>query len=161
MSVDGTLFREAMARLGAAVTVVTTGTLAEPVGFTASAVCSVTDDPPTLLVCLKRASRVREAFREGGPMCVNVLASAQQHLSDRFASALDAVERFAVGHWTTLETGAPCLEEAVSSLDCRIERIVEVGTHSVLFGQVQAVRMGNPVPALVYFNRAYHHLPHS
>ncbi|WP_407066040.1 flavin reductase [Acetobacter sp.] len=150
-----------MARLGAAVTVVTTGTLAEPVGFTASAVCSVTDDPPTLLVCLKRASRARDAFHEGGAMCVNVLASAQEHLSDRFAGPLSAIERFAVGHWTTLETGAPALEEAVSSLDCRIERIVEVGTHSVLFGQVQAVRMGSPVPALVYFNRAYHHLPHN
>ncbi|NHN87085.1 flavin reductase [Acetobacter conturbans] len=150
-----------MARLGAAVTVVTTGTLENPTGFTASAVCSVTDDPPTILVCLKRASRVRSAFQEGAPMCVNVLASSQQHLSDRFAGPLENLERFAAGHWTTLATGAPVLEEAISSLDCQIDRIVEVGTHSVLFGQVRAVRLGGAVPALVYFNRAYHHLPHA
>lgn len=161
MSVDGQIFREAMARLGAAVTVVTTGTLENPVGFTASAVCSVTDDPPTLLVCLKRSSRAREAFHEGSPMCVNVLASAQQDLSNRFAGPLENIERFAAGHWTTLETGAPALEEAVSSIDCILDRIVEVGTHSVLFGKVQAIRLGNPAAALVYFNRAYHHLPHA
>lgn len=79
-------YREAMARLGAAVNIVTTGTLDNPVGFTASAVCSVTDTPPTLLVCLNRNSRARSAFYEGGAMCVNVLTSSQQDLSNHFAS---------------------------------------------------------------------------
>lgn len=149
-----------MARLGAAVTIVTTGTLDDPVGFTASAVCSVTDDPPTILVCLKRGSRARETFQVGSPLCVNILTPSQQPLSDRFAGPLDAAERFAAGHWSTLETGAPVLTDAVASLDCQVSEIVEVGTHSVLFGLVKAVRIGSPSGALVYFNRAYHHLPH-
>ncbi|GBQ28875.1 flavin mononucleotide reductase YcdH [Acetobacter estunensis NRIC 0472] len=149
-----------MARLGAAVTVVTTGSLAQPVGFTASAVCSVTDDPPTVLVCLKRSSRVRPSFVEGAAMCVNVLAANQEELSNRFAGPLSAVERFAAGHWETLMTGAPVLNEAVVSLDCRISRLVEEGTHTVMFGRVQALRLGATAHGLVYFNRSYHRLPY-
>ncbi|NHO31750.1 flavin reductase [Acetobacter fallax] len=149
-----------MARLGAAVTIVTTGSLDEPTGFTASAVCSVTDTPPTILVCLNRSARVRPAFTENAALCVNVLSGAQRALSDRFAGAFDMSERFDVGHWTTLETGAPVLEEAIVALDCRISKIVEVGTHSVIFGTVEALRLGGTVGGLVYFNRAYHHLPH-
>lgn len=160
MSVDSQTYRDAMARLGAAVNVVTTGTLADPVGFTASAVCSVSDAPPTLLVCMNRASRARDAFHTGGPICINVLSAGQRDISGTFAGPLDMYERFTVGHWTTLATGAPALEEAVASFDCRIDRIVEVGTHSVIFGVVEAIRIGAPVGGLVYFNRAYHVLPH-
>ncbi|MGX7344584.1 flavin reductase [Acetobacter pasteurianus] len=154
-------YRDAMARLGAAVNIVTTGTLEKPVGFTASAVCSVTDNPPTLLVCLNRGSRARQAFHEGSALCVNVLASTQQHLSNHFASPNSMQERFATGHWTTLATGAPVLEEAVASFDCKISQIVEVGTHSVMFGIVQALRTHATAHGLVYFNRMYHALPHT
>lgn len=160
MSVDSQTYRDAMARLGAAVNVVTTGTLDDPVGFTASAVCSVSDAPPTLLVCMNRASRARDAFHTGGAICINVLSAGQRDISGTFAGPMDMYERFTVGHWTTLATGAPALEEAVASFDCRIDRIVEVGTHSVMFGVVEAIRIGAPVGGLVYFNRAYHVLPH-
>ncbi|ATU73985.1 FMN reductase [Komagataeibacter rhaeticus] len=160
MGIDALTFRNAMARLGAAVNVVTTGTLDDPAGFTASAVCSVTDTPPTVLVCVNRASRVRDRFRVDGAMCVNVLAGDQQDISGVFASPLEQAERFRAGHWSTLTSGAPVLEEAVLSLDCRIERIVEVGTHSVMFGVVESLRSSTPRGGLVYFNRTYHTLPH-
>ncbi|GAB3587398.1 MULTISPECIES: flavin reductase [Acetobacter] len=151
-------YRDAMARLGAAVNVITTGTLENPVGFTASAVCSVTDTPPTLLVCLNRASRVREFFHVGAPLCVNVLSASQEELSGHFASANSMEERFALGHWDTLSTGAPALKEAVATFDCLISQIVEVGTHSVLFGTVQALRSNDEADGLAYFRRAYHTL---
>lgn len=153
-------YREAMARLGAAVNIVTTGTLDNPVGFTASAVCSVTDTPPTLLVCLNRSSRARTAFYEGGALCVNVLASSQQNLSNHFASPNSMTERFAAGHWQTLATGAPVLQEAVATFDCLISQIVEVGTHSVIFGVVQGILCHSSAEGLVYFNRRYHALPY-
>ncbi|MBV1835315.1 MULTISPECIES: flavin reductase [Novacetimonas] len=159
MGIDARTYRDAMARLGAAVNVVTTGTMEDPAGFTASAVCSVTDDPPTLLVCLNRTSRVRSRFREGAAMCINVLSASQQDISGVFASAAEQHERFASGHWRTLTTGAPVLEEAVASFDCRIERIVEVGTHSVMFGAVESLRNGSSHGGLIYFNRTYHMLP--
>ncbi|MFT8676597.1 MAG: flavin reductase [Acetobacter sp.] len=152
-------YRDTMAKLGAAVNIITTGTLEAPVGFTASAVCSVTDTPPTLLVCLNRNSRARAAFHEGSALCVNVLAGPQQALAGHFASPFTMAERFAQGHWTSLVTGAPVLNEAVATFDCRVSQIVEVGTHSVMFGIVEALRSHETHGGLMYFNRAYHTLP--
>lgn len=152
-------FRNAMARLGAAVTIVTTDGPGGRAGLTASAVCSVTDDPPTLLVCVNRASSSAAAFRANGVLCVNLLSAAQQALSNRFAGmdgAATMADRFSLGAWRPGGTGAPVLEGAVASLDCRIADIVEKGTHSVLFAEVQSVAFGPEGPALVWWGRHYH-----
>ena len=61
--VDQQIFRQGMSNLGAAVNVITTQGSAGLAGFTASAVCSVTDTPPTLLVCLNRSASVYETFK--------------------------------------------------------------------------------------------------
>lgn len=158
MAVDIAVYREAMSRLGAAVNVITTIDERGRHGLTASAVCSVTDQPATLLVCINRSSRSRVAFRVDGPICVNTLAHAQQGISVAFAGRLGMEERFEGGVWTTLATGAPVLEEALVSFDCLVSSIVEVGTHSVIFCDVQEIRLGNAAEALVYFARAYHGL---
>lgn len=159
MTVSREQFRDAMACLGAAVNVVTTDGEAGRAGFTASAVCSVTDDPPTLLVCLNRSARGSAAIKANGVMCVNTLAAGQDALSDAFAGkgGLDAEARFALARWTRLATGAPVLDEAaVVAFDCRITEIVEKGTHSVLFGEIQAIRQGKAGGALIWYGRGYH-----
>ncbi len=159
MSVSSQLFRDAMARLGAAVNIVTTDGAAGRAGLTASAVCSVTDDPPTLLVCLNRASRANATFKRNGVLCVNTLAADRRALSDAFAGkgALDTEARFALAGWGVLETGAPVLEEAaVVAFDCRISEVVEKGTHSVLFAEIAAIRQGAPGRALIWYGRGYH-----
>jgi flavin reductase len=160
MPIERQIFREAMSRLGAAVNIITVAGDAGPSGFTASAVCSVTDEPPTLLICINRNARSRSHIALGAGICVNTLASHQQTLSAVFAGPLEMEERFANGSWTRLVTGAPVLEDAVASFDCRVSNIVEVGTHSVLFCEVEAVQLGDPREALAYFARAYHVLPH-
>jgi flavin reductase len=151
-------FRDAMARLGAAVTVVTTDGPAGRVGFTASAVCSVTDSPPTLLVCMNRNGSTNPVVKVNGVLCVNVLSAGQQRLSDIFAgfTGADAASRFEEGNWTTLVTGAPALEDAAAALDCEVEEVLEKGTHSVLFARVLAIRLGPAKPALIWFSRHYH-----
>src|ERR1700754_4437328 len=73
--VEGTQFREAMSRLGAAVHVITTDGVAGMTGFTATAVSSVSDQPPTLLVCLNRRSQITSVLRENGVFCVNTLGA--------------------------------------------------------------------------------------
>jgi flavin reductase len=155
-------YRDAMARLGAAVSVITTSGPAGRCGFTASAVCSVTDDPPTLLVCMNRGSRQNERFKENGVLCVNTLTAAQQELSPLFAGIpdpdLEMEERFAAAAWGTLVTGAPVLEDAVVSFDCRIAQIAEVGTHSVFFCEVEAIQAGTAREGLIYFGRSYHRI---
>ena len=158
MSLSADQYREAMARLGAAVSVITSDGPAGRGGFTASAVCSVTDDPPTLLVCMNRGSELNAAFKVNGVLCVNVLTGAQQDLSPVFGGMVEAdmPARFAAGAWTTLATGAPVLEGAVVSFDCRIVQVTEIGTHSVLFCEVAALAAGLRHEGLIYFGRAYH-----
>ncbi len=156
--VERQTYRDAMARLGAAVNVITTAGTAGKVGFTASAVCSVTDEPPTLLVCMNRGSAVNVAFKTNGVLCVNTLAASQEPLSGLFGRSGDITmeERFARDRWTTLATGSPVLEGAVVSFDCRIAQVTEVGTHSVVFCEVVAIQSGGAHEGLIYFGRAYH-----
>ena len=65
--VDQQTFRDAMSCMGAAVNIITTDGPAGRAGFTASAVCSVTDTPPTLLVCLNRRESVSQDIKANRP----------------------------------------------------------------------------------------------
>ena len=67
-------------------------------------------------------------------------------------------ERFALATWLRLATGAPALETAAASFDCTIDQITEVGTHSVFFCSVKAIRMGANAAGLIYHGRAYHRI---
>jgi flavin reductase len=156
-TVDPAIFRDAMARLGAAVHVVTTAGPGGRTGFTATAVCSVSDTPPTLLVCLNRRSRGTPALRENGVFSVNTLGAHDEAIADVFAGRGGAVseERFKVGEWMTLATGAPVLRSAVVAFDCRTIDVRIVATHNVFFAAIEAIHMGQSGPALVYHERAY------
>jgi flavin reductase len=158
VTADRQRFREAMSRLGAAVNIITTKGPDGDAGFTASAVCSVTDDPPTLLVCINRTASQHDAIIASGILCVNVLAHEHQELSPVFAGIgnVPMPERFAMSKWLRLVTGAPALESAAASFDCKIDQITEVGTHSVLFCAVQAIHLGTSSSGLIYHGRAYH-----
>jgi flavin reductase len=150
-------FREAMSRLGAAVHVVTTAGPAGKTGFTATAVCSVSDAPPTLLVCLHRRNHTGPILRENKVFCVNTLGAECEAVADTFAGRTGAVmdERFLKGEWTTLKTGAPLLSSAVVGFDCRVVEIKAVASHNVIFGAVVDIRIGPVGPALLYHQRAY------
>jgi flavin reductase (DIM6/NTAB) family NADH-FMN oxidoreductase RutF len=156
-SVDPPEFREAMSRLGAAVHVVTTAGPAGKTGFTATAVCSVSDQPAMLLVCLNRRSNSAPLMSQNGVFCINTLGAAESKLADMFAgrSGVQLADRFSVGEWTTLKTGSPVLTSAVVAFDCRTIETKAVASHNVIFGVVQAVRLGPGGPALVYHDRAY------
>jgi flavin reductase len=151
-------FRNAMARLGAAVHVITTDGPAGPGGFTASAVTSVTDAPPTLLVCVNRNVSSLAAMLENGVLCVNTLSTRHRDVSRIFSTKVPMEERFATARWDRGVTGAPVLADAVVSFDCRIANAVDVGTHTVLFCTVVALPEGGEDEALIYFRKAYHRL---
>ena len=92
-----------------------------------------------------------------GVFCVNTLGADEEKLADLFAgrSGVHLEERFAVGEWITLKTGSPVLASAVIAFDCRTIDIKAVASHNVLFGAVEAVRLGPAGPALVYHDRLY------
>lgn len=151
-------YRDAMARLGAAVNIITTDGPGGRHGFTASAVCSVTDTPPTLLVCLNRGSSASTVIHANGVLCVNTLAPAHEALSRLFGGGTPVAERFAAATWKPSVTGAPLLDGAAVAFDCRIVRSVEVGTHDVLFCEVVGLATEGAREGLIYFGRRYHPL---
>ena len=149
-------YRDAMAGLGAAVSIITTDGPAGRAGFTASAVCSVTDDPPTLLVCMNRASSAYASVAGNKLVCVNVLSARQEPLSRLFGGKVPVAERFAAAVWSTLETGAPVLADCAVAFDCRIADVATIGTHDVLFCRVVALQKSGETENLIYLGRAYH-----
>ena len=155
IEIDQATFRQGMSNLGAAVNVITTHGEAGQAGFTASAVCSVTDSPPTLLVCLNRSASVFETFKTNKVLCVNTLAAHQTELSNIFGGKTPMSERFSRGTWSTLSTQAPVLEDALVSFDCEVVQSMSVGSHDVLICQVKAMQKNEGQNALMYFNRTY------
>lgn len=158
--IDRQAFRDGMSRVGAAVHIITTAGAAGRAGFTATAVTSVSDDPPTVLVCLNRTGHTASVLTENQVFCVNTLAAAHQPLADVFAGrgGLAGEERFGHGEWDSLATGAPALVGALVAFDCRVVDFRPVATHQILIGQVEAVRLGPSQPALLYAERAYRQL---
>ena len=148
-------FRAGMAQLAAAVNIITTDGVAGKAGFTASAVCSVTDTPPTLLVCLNRSASVFDTFRRNQVLCVNTLASHQQDLSNLFGGKTPMQTRFAQGEWHCLVTGSPVLADAVVSFDCVVQDSHSVGSHDILICEVRAMTQPQAEVGLIYFNRRY------
>ena len=156
-TVEPAAFREAMCRLGAAVHVVTTAGSAGKAGATATAVTSVSDSPPTLLMCLNRRSQTNPIVAANGVFCVNTLGAGEANIADLFAGRTGVIgpDRFATGEWTSLQSGSPVLASAVVAFDCRIIELRTVASHNVFFGAVMAVRIGPAGPALLYHDRAY------
>lgn len=153
---DKQAFRDAMSRLGAAVNIVTTDGPGGRAGFTASAVCSVTDTPPTLLVCINRNSSAYPAITANRLLCVNALSDGHESLSALFGGKTPQDERFAAARWTTLSSGAPVLENGAVSFDCHVTEIVSVSTHDILICAIDAVEVSGARHGLVYFGRRYH-----
>jgi flavin reductase len=154
-------FRNGMALLPGAVTVITTDGPEGQAGFTASAVCSVTDDPPTVLVCMNRSSFAHRFFTAHRVLCINVLGGEQQAISALFANRdVTMPERFARTPHQVLATGAPALDEALVNLDGEIQAIHEIGTHSLFIVALKQIRVrpdaASGTAGLAYFNRKYH-----
>ncbi|MCB4769842.1 flavin reductase family protein [Ancylobacter sp. Lp-2] len=153
-------FKHAMGRLAGAVSLITAGQGKEARGLTATAVCSVSVAPPTLLVCVNRHGEAHHAIARSGAFCVNVLAEHDRPIADRFAGRHGhaGADKFDAAEWLSLATGAPVLGDALVSIDCTLVEHVDAYTHTVFFGTVRAVRLGAAAPPLVHFDRAYRSL---
>lgn len=153
--VDRTTFRNGMSRLGSAVSVVTTLAGGNSYGFTASAVCSVSDTPATLLVCINRASSTFPAFETARHFCVNTLMPGQEEIANVFGGKRPVADRFSVGQWIEGHTGTPVLADASVSFECQLTNVVDQATHRVLFGRVIDMRENMEEGTLLYCRRRY------
>lgn len=158
-----TSFIEAMSRIAASVAVVTTDGEAGRFGLTVSAMCSVTADPPTLLVCINRKNPIGDAIRTNGRFAVNSLRADQRRVAEAFAGRPRRGEPydFDISRWHTGATGSPLLTGAIAQCDCLLQDTHEVGTHTIFIGAVQEA-LDTPGSPLVYGRRAFgelHKLP--
>ena len=158
-TVPAALFKEAMARVAGAVHIVTTDGPAGKAGFTATAVCSVTTDPPTLLVCVNETSSVGQIITANQVLAINTIGSEFNDLAVLMGGKTSLEARFASAFWTRGTHGAPLLDGAMVAFDCIADTSQVVGTHRVLFCRVIGVRLGDAAqdPSL-YFNRSFRHL---
>lgn len=145
-------FRESMRHVAATVYAVTTSHAGKRYGILATAVSSLSFEPPSLLVCINRSASLHDPLERAERFCVNVLGLGNRDVADHFMQP-DA-DRFAVGEWSD-EHGVPVLASAQSSLVCRTVHRHEFGTHTIFIGELLAAKHRHDATPLTYFDRNY------
>jgi flavin reductase (DIM6/NTAB) family NADH-FMN oxidoreductase RutF len=158
-TVEATEFRDAMSTTATGVTVITTDGKAGRAGVTVSTLCSLSLEPPSVILCIHRDSRALPALFENGVFVANVLACGQERVADTFAGRIAELrdDRFASGEWQNLITGAPALVGAVCAFDCQVAQVFDFGSHRIIAGIVVGMAQTDSAP-LVHAQRAYQRL---
>lgn len=144
-------FKRAMRRLASTVTIISTADVnGNRYGMTATAVNSVSTDPPSLLICVNHNANIHAPLAGRGVFCVNVLTTEHEDLVSAFSGRLTGSERFTVGDWRDDGRGIPYLEDAQCNLVCDVDTVVPSGTHSIIVGRVTAVRVAEGIAPLIY-----------
>ena len=145
-------FKRGMRQFAAGVSIVTVAYEGTRDGLTATAVTSISAEPPHLLVCVNATAGAHGPIHRSGSFCLNLLARDQEAIAKRFAGMDGAArgDRFALGTWATLSTGAPVLDGALANFDCIVVREIEAATHTVFIGRVLAVRTDPHGEPLIY-----------
>jgi cob(II)yrinic acid a,c-diamide reductase len=155
--VDPVVYREGMSRYAGHVQIVTTEYEGIRRGVTITAACSVSDSPPMVLACLNNSNPNNAVLFESPHFVLNTLAAHHQDLANAFAGfgKLSSEDRFALAEWQVMETGSPVLADAITAFDCLVTDRKVTNTHTVLFGEVRAVHIGQREPSLIYLDRGY------
>ena len=148
-------FKLGMRSLAGAVNIVTSKHDGHLFGMTATAVCSATADPPTVLACINRGTTTHAAISDSGLFCVNVLRHEDRELSGLFSGLHKGEGRFRKEQWTRLATGAPVLANALVAFDCRVVNRLVHGTHTIYLGEVQQILIGGKGKPLLYADGQY------
>jgi flavin reductase (DIM6/NTAB) family NADH-FMN oxidoreductase RutF len=143
-------FRQAMRRLATTVAIVTTGNRDNYAGMAATAVMSVTADPPTLVVAVNRTASMTPILGDHGWFCVNLLAERHQDLVGIFGGKKSGQARFEDGDWAFDATHPPVLTDAAASLVCETSGRFDVGTHTLFVGEVRAIANHPQIDPLIW-----------
>lgn len=153
-------YRQLMRHQAGAVAIVATATGEQRAGLTATAFSSLSDQPPTLLVCVQRRAGAHDLIARARSFAVNILAADQQDVAERFSgsSGVQGADRF-IGHsWKQLTTGAPVLHNALAVLDCELVESHGFTTHTIFIGRVVGGVMRPEAEPLLYFRGDYWNL---
>lgn len=152
-------YRNGMRHLAAGVCLITSTDQQQPGGMIATAVTSVSAEPPTLLVCVNRNASMFELIQRSGYFCVNVLSADAQGLVDIFSNAARRAERFVTGEWQQDDLGSPIAADALVAFSCKLVNTVDWHTHAIFLGEVtNVVHPNSDAQPMVYHDRAFHQL---
>jgi len=151
-------FKNGMRRLSGAVNIITTLNDGVPAGMTATAVCSLTADPPMLLVCVNKVATSHDPIKRSGRFTVNVLSADDIAVAQRFSTG-DMDTRFKIGDWSRLASGGLTLCTALVTFDCALMDSIPIETHSIFIGRVEEVVIRPERSPLVYINGQYAQVP--
>ena len=152
-------FRMAMRHVAATVYAITTAHEGRPYGILATAVSSLSFDPPSLLVCINRNASLHAPLAGEGRFCVNVLGLNNRDVANKFMDPAGE-DRFSVGDWD-FSQGVPVLATAQSSLVCQLAHSHEFGTHSIFIGELLAAHHRQDAAPLTWFDRNYIDITHA
>jgi flavin reductase (DIM6/NTAB) family NADH-FMN oxidoreductase RutF len=148
--------RQAMRRLAASVVVVTARYGGTRYAMAASAVTSLSMDPPSILICVNKTASIYPVLAAGNDFCINVLSGSHQELSAACSGALKGEDRFTIGEWRTdPDTDTPFLGDAQASLICAVDGTHHYGTHGIFIGKVKRVHLHGDVYPLIYIDGRY------
>jgi len=152
-------FKAGMQLLAATVTVVTAEHEGTRAGMAATAVSSLTADPPSLLICTNRTSRTYGFIMDSRKFAVNLIPDDLSEVVNAFASKGDKEEQFLrAGSWGESQSGVPILRDALASFVCRVDNWANTKTHAVFFGLVDEVRTNPEKSPLIYVQRGFNRI---
>lgn len=151
-------FRRAMRRLAAGTSAVTVRRGDDIVGLTATSVTSLSLEPPSLLVSIRKQSPVLQAMAAARAFTVHLLGEDQSHEANVFAGRLGSAPRASLVGWSHHDDGTPRLERAIVHVDCTVAKLIPVFSHMLVVGTATAVEFDNDRRPLVYFDGAFYGL---
>ena len=147
--------KDAMRRVAATVGVVSARFGDQDMAMTATSFCSLSLEPPALLVCVNRQAAMHEVLAVGSRFCMNVLEETQDKVSAACGGQRQRSERFEGGDWEACGQGAPYVRGAQANVFCEVVQRIDYGTHTIIIGQVADVRVSQGRSPLVYFDGGY------
>ena len=155
------MMRQGMRRLASGIVIVSANDAAgKPYAMTASSITSISDKPPSLLVCVNHSARMNAAMAATDYFSVNILDESHQAVSTICADPSRIDSRFTVGKWIKdQESDLHILEDAVATFICAKKNSIDHGTHTIYIGDICSARVSNTKKrALIYLDGAYHFL---
>jgi flavin reductase (DIM6/NTAB) family NADH-FMN oxidoreductase RutF len=158
---DPTAFRNMMREVAAPVAIIAAGQVGHRNGLTATAVCSVSDTPPTMLVCVRRNANPRDLIANSGFFSINFLSAEQEDIAIRFSGSTGVwgEDRFSTGDWRNGTSGVPVLPNSLCTLECKLVGTQAVATHTIFFGELVDGKARESGHGLLYRRGRYLALP--
>jgi flavin reductase (DIM6/NTAB) family NADH-FMN oxidoreductase RutF len=153
-AIDGRYFRDVLGHFPTSVVAVTTMAADEqPQGLIVGTFASVSLSPPLVSFLVDCSSTTLQTIRVAGRFCANALGADQERLSRRMSARMS--NRFDGVSWKPSPLGSPVLHGVVAWVDCTVERIVELGDHTLVVGDVRGLRVESVKTPLLFFRGRY------